>query len=249
MRLVYLDEAGIGNPKHEPTVVVAGVIVHGDEKLDRVKRHLKALVKKHIPEDCREGFICHAKEIFNGGGKVFDRKAPRLTDDERWALADDLAAIPAKFDLPIVVGWEERARICSEYGFPDSLSQHERTVAAHAVSFLFASSMVEAWMRKHGKYENCLLIVENNKAAREVLLRVQQANQDERILAQLDDKARKMLPLTKIQEDPLFQEKRPANPLEVADFCAYIWKRFVTKQTDPFWQRFLDPMRGHFVTI
>ena len=70
MRLIYLDEAGISNIKQEPFVTMAGIIVHGDSQLRDVERRLKKLVKKHIPEELREDFVFHAKEIFHGGNTL-----------------------------------------------------------------------------------------------------------------------------------------------------------------------------------
>ena len=37
MRLVFLDEAGISNPEHEPYMIIAAVIVDADKKLIAVQ--------------------------------------------------------------------------------------------------------------------------------------------------------------------------------------------------------------------
>jgi hypothetical protein len=92
-----MDEAGISHPDHEPWVVVGGVIVDADKKLIAVDRHLDALVKRHIPEDHRAGFVFHATELFNGGGKVVKRNDPEWPLDRRLEIADSLAAVAKKF--------------------------------------------------------------------------------------------------------------------------------------------------------
>ena len=58
MRFVFLDEGGIS--QHEPFVVVAGVIVHGDEQLIPLEKKLDRLIRKHIPEEQQPGFVFHA---------------------------------------------------------------------------------------------------------------------------------------------------------------------------------------------
>ena len=71
VRLVYVDEAGISNPKQEPFLVVAAVIVDGDRQLRGVMRQLDKIVDRHIPQGHQTDFVFHATELFNGGGKVF----------------------------------------------------------------------------------------------------------------------------------------------------------------------------------
>ena len=63
MRFVFLDEGGIS--QHEPVVVIGGVFVHGDEQLIPLEDHLEELVRKHIPPEDWEGFVFHAKDIWN----------------------------------------------------------------------------------------------------------------------------------------------------------------------------------------
>jgi 2'-5' RNA ligase len=77
VRLVYADEAGLANPKHEPHLVVASVIVDADRKLIAVQRHLDRLVERHIPPEHQSDFVFHATELFNGGGKVLQKSGSR----------------------------------------------------------------------------------------------------------------------------------------------------------------------------
>jgi hypothetical protein len=78
VRLVYVDEAGLSNAAQEPFLVVGGVIVHADGQLLTVEDRLDQLVNEWIPADQQEGFVFHAKELFNGGGRVFRRDDHRL---------------------------------------------------------------------------------------------------------------------------------------------------------------------------
>jgi len=43
VRMIYFDAAGLSNPKHEPYIVVAGVIIHGDRQWKPIGDYLAAL--------------------------------------------------------------------------------------------------------------------------------------------------------------------------------------------------------------
>ena len=86
--------------------------------------------------------------------------------------------------------------------------------------------------------------MEDNSQSRQLLRSVQNANQDKNLVSDLDEFSKKFFPFKHIREDPLFQPKKPSNPLELADFCAFIWKRFLRNQNDERFLRFLNPMRS-----
>jgi hypothetical protein len=128
MRLVYMDETGISHGRDEPFAIVAGIIVDPDRKLTAIERHLECILERHIPAQLCDGFVFHAKEIFNGGGKVFKREKPDMVGPVEWplerrlAIADDLADIPRRFDLPIALGWVKREGLLEEFEFPDLMN-------------------------------------------------------------------------------------------------------------------------------
>jgi Protein of unknown function (DUF3800) len=247
-RFVYVDEAGISRP--EPFLVVLGVIVHADKQLIAIERHLDKIVARWIPEAHRDGFVFHATELFNGNTKkpIFNKNDPEWPLDKRLKIADELAAIPAKFRLPLATGWVVRET------FPASdaakahwatLSEAERAVGAHVTAFMVAAMKVEQWMKTNAPNEVCMMIVEDNEQARKLIRETQNYHQSRKIVDIIDDaKAKKLLPLKRIKEDPLFQGKRQSSVLQVADFCAYVWKKFL--MNDVRYKRFLDPMKPQF---
>lgn len=217
MRLVYVDEAGIANPKHEPFVVVAGVIIHADNTLRAVERYLDRLVERHIPEEFQKDFVFHAAELFNGGGKVFVRSGPDETDPEwplerRLKIADELAIIPKKFKLHLAFGCVERATFPQTFEFPEDSTARDKTIGAHVTAFAHCSVVVEQWMRQNASDEICLMIVEDNEQARTLIRQTHAYNQTE--MAELmDERSKKFFPFRKIKEDPLFQKKRVSSAL------------------------------------
>jgi hypothetical protein len=111
MRMVYLDEAGISNPAHEPHVVVAGVIIHADRQWKAVELHLNDMADRYVPGDRRAGFVFHAKDLFHGSG-AFPRN--QWSREKRWEILDELIAIPEQLDLAVVPGYVERAALAKK---------------------------------------------------------------------------------------------------------------------------------------
>jgi hypothetical protein len=66
VRLIFIDEAGLSNPEQEPFLVVGAVIVHADQKLIAVQRHLDRLVRHHIPREYQDDFVFHATPLVSG---------------------------------------------------------------------------------------------------------------------------------------------------------------------------------------
>jgi hypothetical protein len=251
VRLVYVDEAGISNPKQEPFLVVAAVVIDADKKLVAIERHLNRLVDRHIPERHRDGFVFHATELFNRGGPVFKRPEPGEENPEwplerRLGIADDLAAIPKRFDLPLAFGIVERSNWPQTFDDRD-LSPRDRAVGEHVTAFMLCAMKVEHWMRTHASAEVCLMVVEDNDQARTIIRETQSYNQDPRIRRELeiDEEARAYLPLKKIKEDPLFQRKKRSSPLQIADFCAYVAKRL--QMGDERYERVGFPLQPYVI--
>lgn len=251
VRLVYVDEAGISNPKHEPFVVVAGAVIHADNTLRAVERYLDRLIKRHIPEKDQKDFVFHAAELFNGGGKVFVRSKaddpdPEWPLEKRLKIADELALIPKKFKLPLALGFVERANFPLSPEFPKPLTPRDRTIGAHVTAFGQCCMLVELWMRRNASNEICMMIVEDNDQARTLIRETLAFNQTD-MGDLMDEQWKKVFPFRKIKEDPLFQKKRTSSALQVADFCAYVFKKILME--DERYERFYNPMRKQVIII
>jgi hypothetical protein len=90
-----------------------------------------------------------------------------------------------------------------------------------------------------------MLIVEDNESARR-LMRETISSLQARKFESLSGEDRIHFPFRKIKENPLFQAKRGSSVLQIADFCAYVFKRFLMNQDDKRYLRFFDPMRPYF---
>jgi hypothetical protein len=232
MRLVYMDESGVSNLKHEPHVVQAGVIVNADKALIRVEKALRDIVERKIPREHWDTFVFHATELFNGGGPVFKRDDPKWPIEKRLEIADELAALPAKFELHVALGYAKRDEIPSEI-----LEAGSSNVMAQAVAFAKCAFRVENWMRANAADEVCMLVIEDTDSARSIIRKAQSRwQQQDRIASNLP------IPFRHIKQKPLFEEKTPGSVLQLADFCAYVCKRGL--MNDERYDRFGKPMES-----
>src|SRR5262245_60745155 len=133
MRIVYMDESGTN--ERQSNLAVCGCIIHGDTQFVPIENHLKSLVEKHIPEDKRECFYFHATDIYHGGGTgcLFNDRQ-EWPDERRWAILDDLVAIPRKFNIPVCVGWVDKANFRQNLSKEEQVAFQKEGVAIHCIA-------------------------------------------------------------------------------------------------------------------
>ena len=229
VRLAYIDEAGIGNPEQEPFLVVAGVLVHGDIQWKPLEDYLSGLVRTYIPEENRPGFIFHALELFSGG-RFFQRDTwPKA---KRWEILEQIAKIPMLFDLPISFGYLDRAEFAANarsQGHQDKNAVH---VASHAMAFGHCEIGIERWMRSTAGDEVAMLIAEDTDLVKPTLKEAHAFLRNPAKVAASEMADSPDLPLTKIIDTIHFASKQDSAPLQVADACAYIIKRYLMGKPD-----------------
>lgn len=221
-RFVYIDEAGISNPIHEPFVVVAGVIVHADKQLNELERRLQRVVERYIPKEHWDGFTFHATELFSGGGKVFDRSKWPLA--ARLEIARDIAAIPSRMKLPLAFGIIQREHWPMTFD-ASQMTPKEKIVGQHTSAYMTCAMQVEMWMRCKAPDEVTMMIAEDNDQARKMIKEMQNAHRNPNIIEGLGEDSKKYFPFKKIKHSPLFEQKSDSPALQLADFCAYVMKR------------------------
>src|SRR5437899_11671128 len=165
LRFTYVDESGTS--QHEPFVVVAGILVHGDEQLAPVEDYLDGLVRKHIPEPDWDSFYFHATDIWAGRNYFKDHDLwPR---ERRLPILMDLARVPDQFSLPIIFGFhskEELERHSPNYRAQDA---NGKSILAHAYAFLTMAIHVERHMRQVLADEVTFFTVEDRQEVRKTL--------------------------------------------------------------------------------
>lgn len=220
VRFIFVDEGGIS--RHEPFVVVAGVVVHGDDQLVPLEHELERLMFKHIPRNQWFDFAFHAKDIWSGKGKVFG-------DRDKWPLRRrldilrDLARVPRKLNIPIIYEAVERAKldlseIAKREGRDPTPTEHSNT--AHAVAFTACTLRIEQQMHAKWPKEVAQIVAEDNDEVRATLKGVHAGLRD---VARLGGTVPRdhILPLRRIRGSVHFARKTESKPLQLADLCAF----------------------------
>jgi len=242
MRFVYLDESGIGDPQREPYVVVAGALVHADKQLLKLERYLRDLVDEYVPKEQRAGFCFHARELMygSGPGTAFDRKS--YPEERRLLALEELCSLVVQFDLPLVMGFRERAALAAAY---PANSSSEHTIACQVASSTACLISVERYMRGgDNETEVATLVYENNDQARKLIRETQNALKSEEFVR---DEIREdfplwkqFIPLQRIAGAPHFEFKEESSALQIADAVAYIINRQL--RNVPNNERFFAPI-------
>src|ERR1700722_20191961 len=205
VRFIFLDEGGIS--KREPWVVVAGVFVHGDNQVVALDERLAFLVKKHIPEELRDGFVFHATELWSGIGPIFK-------DRDRWSLPvrlnilHDLVRIPGQYEIPIVFFALERSRVVFDEVDMTKVSAHELLAAAHGMTFTGCTLRIEQHMLEVWPSEIAQLVAEDNDQARSIIKRAHEVIRNPKWIEQNNfEGLGSLLPLKKIRGAVHFANK------------------------------------------
>lgn len=229
MRKAFLDEAGISRPKDEPFVVTAGVVIHGDSQWMPVSDYLQEMIDEYEPP---EGFF-HAFKLY-GGLSPYERDNG-WGEDKRFEVLEQLAHIPEDFDLPVVYGIAERAKVAKKY--PEK-SPAEADKFAHLSSAVICMMQVERYMRMVAQTELAEVVIEDSPHIREAIKDASRFFKNP-VGCHLDDFELQYLPIRQVMGVPQFTEKRDASVLQIADVCAYVIKRQMMR--DPKIERFFNP--------
>jgi hypothetical protein len=211
VRLVYLDESGIS--VHEPVTVVAGVVINADKHWMLVDDYIRDLIDEYVPEEHRAGFTFHAKDLFHGSGRVFDkRKYPIERSHE--ALTK-LVSIPARFEIPVVCGhlFKRSSEWLSKQQLKDEPGRNQ------TMAFSFCLLAAERYMRGIADpLEVATLVAEDNTEARRRVKQVHRllrgtlprSEEGDEILSILLEYASDCLPIRRIVDTVYFADKQDA---------------------------------------
>jgi len=247
MRLIYMDEAGIGDPRHEPFLVVAGLLVNADRHAKHLEAALARVREKHCP-DAPKDFVFHTTHIFSGesGHRYFARE--RWPKEKRWAILDDLARIPKEYDIPIVHGHIERAPLLEiEVEKGPIVSARDRMLVQYSVCFFLCTTRADWWLRHHApSREVGMAIAEDNRDVRESLRRMHSFAQRPDNTAALLPGWETYLPFRKIIDTVHYAEKQRSALLQLADLCAFVIKRQLMGLSRPVSERgrFYDSLQS-----
>ncbi len=234
VRLIYMDEAGTS--AKEPVSVVASVIVDANTQWKVLADALEEAFDELVPDKFRSGFVFHAKELI--GGKRYQQEWPF---SERFALVCRVASLPRTFNAAISLGKVFR---CD--GDPHRLIT--RTVKAyemdHILAFISCLEKSDYYLRTYApQNELGTVIAEDLPRMKRYLsltaltLKKQQFVVDsDQLLPSIFEAVAGLKPppyvqkIERIIDVPHFVESSGAPLLQIADACAYSFRRCLAGQ-------------------
>jgi hypothetical protein len=244
VRLIYIDESGKSNPRQETYTALAGVIINGDQDYQQLETHLKSLVRKHIPEEDRPGFVFHAMDIFHGS-RYFQRdKWPR---EKRHSILEDLAKIPTKFHLTVIPGFVQRLPFMADFRqrVPSATDEWINHMI-HIEAFINVARATDTWMRQNAPHEVAMLVAEKTGKVEAFLKLIHGAFSTETVdiyweNREIDRELRKnnkqlishaAFKTRRIIDTIHFAAKGESALLQIADTCAFLLKRQLMQKQD-----------------
>lgn len=233
LRFAYLDEAGISSPRHEPFLVVAGVLVQMDMQFRKVEAAVRALVDASGPEHhylMGENYSFQAKELWHGTG-AFPRDQYSRT--ARMDILGRLVDIIVENGLVVVFGYVNRADARQDLEM-ESSARNEQPTAKQVLqrelgmAYFRCIKRIEAYMRESAGAELCSVVFENNHETRGHISWLQQC------LTVKVDKAGhyeqgEFFESHHIVEAPMFSDKKQSPVIQLADIAAFVLKRHLQK--------------------
>ena len=245
MRLIYTDEAGTS--AKEPVCVVAAVIVDGDKQWRPLESEMRRIIEERVPEKIRPKFVLHATEIFSGGKQVNRDDWPF---EERLDFLKEILCLPIVHDIPIAVGIEFK-RDWSELIDFDSIKMLDTKPMnsnkwSHLMAFNTCMEKADLFLRKYlDGTEIGSVIAEDVPEMKRMIgefglmhrnptfhhtlpANLQRLNQAQAQLGrELEDYTYR---IDHIVDVPHFVKKGRAPILQLADVCAFAFRRCLSRK-------------------
>lgn len=109
LRFLFLDESGVSGSPNEPLGMVVAVILNADQQWNAVERRLNEIRERFDLPNGDTPFVFHGTDIYSGKRTFADRS--KWPVERRIELYGAIADIRADFDLPVSVGYWEKAEI------------------------------------------------------------------------------------------------------------------------------------------
>lgn len=227
VRILYLDESGIGSVRKDPVLVVAGIIIHADSQYGSVANALQNIIDKRTPIGVPKPKFLHAVDIFHGSGE-FDRRHWPL--EVRQEILYDLSDVIIDFDLPLVWSASDRNATFSEDPDKSYLHSVDHVRDIYSTCVLSCMFQAEFYMRQlENMGEICSVILEQNQELQKRLPELLDFMKVAEKSDGLDDEVWDFIPFTRIMDNPAAQPKSGSSILQLADYCAFAIKMGMRK--------------------
>ena len=228
VRFIYVDEAGIS--ANEPVTVVVGLIIHADTQWRLSEAKVREVLEA-VPDCFRQNFIFHAKTVW--GSKIYREK---WNMKDRLAFLREMMSIPYQLNIPIALSIGRRN---AEIPHPKGLAKEK---FQHAMAFVYCMAKADAYLKRYGEPgEVATIVAEDVPNLRRFFRALLPFIRDRSSwLDSLTFKKGEMLnaedldpswKISRIIDTVHFTEKAHAPLLQIADACAYGFRRFFSGQT------------------
>lgn len=234
MRYIFVDEAGTS--AHEPVTVVVGIIANADQHVMSAERLVQEILGS-VPAKIQAEFVFHATQVF--GDKKY--QADWLLND-RLHLLEQMMGVPRRIGMSITlsVNWRnavDHSQAASSLNM--SQSQFE-----HLLAFGSCLAMADRNIRNHAApNEVATVVAEDLPEMRKFFKAIPKLYRDnpihfrpEHLRETVSDKEaghstqRGELRIARIRNSVHFVEKSEDPLVQVADACAYGFRRYFAGQ-------------------
>jgi len=231
MRFIFIDEAGTA--ENEPATIVVGLVVDADAQLLRAQAAVNEVLGA-VPQKFREGFVFHAAAIWG---------SPKYR--EGWGMTDRLALLKAMMRLPRRLGLTISYALVRRSLCPTPESKKiTKAQFHHFMAFAFCLARADKYIREHGRLEEVGTIVAEDVPEMRKFLRIAPTVFREHPLIMSPDgiwptEAEKRqghitqeseFRVSRIRPNIHFVEKGDDPILQVADACAFGFRRYFSEQ-------------------
>ena len=230
MYYIYVDEAGTS--ANEPVTVVVGFIVHADHFWHEANNRLVKVLDQTVPSDLREGFHFHATDIWSRYRNY----------DDVWSRQDRLNCIASVASIPRMIGAAialgKVRRDAPAIGLK-GLKEHD---LQHILAFRGCVSRADKYIQEWGEQrEIATVVAEDVPEKRRILKKIIRApvpdfsTTSEFIRLTVSEKKKGVItqshdvPIMRLVDTPHFVEKREAPLLQIADACAFSFRRYFSE--------------------
>ncbi|MBV8775427.1 MAG: DUF3800 domain-containing protein [Deltaproteobacteria bacterium] len=226
VRCIYLDDAGFGDEKHEPIAVVAAVLVNADTQWKPIERDIDSIIERFVPEDSREGFEFHAKELFSSSKRTRSWGQPL-----RHAVLEEFVKLFDKYKLPILPGAANRSEVRKMAAISVSRGrlkgQNLLDLMSLNFAFLACSSVVNLWLKMFANREVGICFADKLNTDRVEWLKAN-LNFFRRNSLNGDPESR----WDRLVDTVYWAESHESMGLQLADSAAFFYKRHLMEKAD-----------------
>ena len=226
MRIVYSDEAGVGDGAVEPITVVAAIVVHADSQAEPIEHAVDQILLDLIPPEERETFEFKANKLFARRDKGNNEQRLRR-----------LLGLIDTFELPIAHGAAHRVnvkqdRLEKQIPWDEHIPQN--------IAFMLAATGVETLMREWHPSEKALWIADETRAR--VLMKPSLKTYQQRALLPTE----KATQFSHIMDTVYFGDSKESRFIQLADVCSFFLKQHHMSNisAEPYYQLIKEYLIG-----